>query len=189
MANFGRFGRAKARNVGGSSHGSATSWNPLLRKPYFLIGGQHSRRSRVLIARQEPPFVRNPATLRASSNARARNTRFFDRWKALFRESQVSGQHKAGCCESRIPRFVLFTLVSRQHRSPQNGQQRGHERTRAPQQERAYSITSSATPNSVGRIAMPSSFAVLRLMDNIILVGNSTGSSLGGVPFKILSTK
>jgi len=32
-------------------------------------------------------------------------------------------------------------------------------------------------------------FAVLRLIDSIILVGNSTGSSPGGVPCKILSTK
>jgi len=52
-----------------------------------------------------------------------------------------------------------------------------------------YSITSSARPNSVGGIVIPSAFAVLRLIDNIILVGNSTGSSPGGVPCRILSAK
>ena len=38
-----------------------------------------------------------------------------------------------------------------------------------------YSITSSATPNSAGGIVMPSVFAVLRLIDSIILVGNFAG--------------
>jgi hypothetical protein len=43
-----------------------------------------------------------------------------------------------------------------------------------------YSITSSATPNCVGGTAMPSALAVLRLIDSIILVGNSGGISPGG---------
>ena len=53
----------------------------------------------------------------------------------------------------------------------------------------AYSITSSARPNSFAGTVIPIAFDVLRLIDNIILVGNSTGSSPGGVPCRILSTK
>src|SRR5262249_60501601 len=51
-----------------------------------------------------------------------------------------------------------------------------------------HSITSSARASSVGGTSRPSAFAVLRLITNSILVGNSTGRSPGLVPFKILST-
>ena len=51
-----------------------------------------------------------------------------------------------------------------------------------------HSITSSARARSVGGTVRPSALAVLRLITNSILVGNSTGRSPGLVPFKILST-
>lgn len=62
-------------------------------------------------------------------------------------------------------------------------------RQRSARLDLAYSNTSSASPNSFGGMVISSAFAVLRLIDNIILVGNSTGSSPGGVPRRILSTK
>jgi hypothetical protein len=65
----------------------------------------------------------------------------------------------------------------------------GHKQTQAPQQALDYWITSSAVASSDVGTAMPSVLAVLRLIDNTILVGNSTGSSPGGVPCRILSTK
>jgi hypothetical protein len=51
-----------------------------------------------------------------------------------------------------------------------------------------YSITSSARAISAGGTVRPSAFAVLRLMTNSNLVGNSTGRSPGLAPFKILCT-
>jgi hypothetical protein len=42
-----------------------------------------------------------------------------------------------------------------------------------------YSMTSSASPNSLGGTVIWSAFAVERLIDKVILVGNSTGSSPG----------
>src|SRR5262249_49197801 len=51
---------------------------------------------------------------------------------------------------------------------------------------RDHSITSSARTSSVGGRSRPSALAVLRLMTNSNLVGNSTGRSATGVPFSIL---
>ena len=51
-----------------------------------------------------------------------------------------------------------------------------------------HSITSSAATSRPGGTVRPSAFAVVRLITNSILVGNSTGRSPGLVPFKILST-
>jgi hypothetical protein len=51
-----------------------------------------------------------------------------------------------------------------------------------------HSITSSARASSVGGTSRPSAFAVLRLIKSSNFVGCSTGSSLGLVPFNILST-
>jgi hypothetical protein len=51
-----------------------------------------------------------------------------------------------------------------------------------------YSSTSSAVASSEGWTAMPSSFAVLRLMTVSKLVGCSTGISAAFAPFKIRST-
>jgi hypothetical protein len=51
-----------------------------------------------------------------------------------------------------------------------------------------YSITSVALVSSAGGTSRPSAFAVLRLITNSNLVGNSIGRSLGFSPFKILST-
>src|SRR5947207_812531 len=51
----------------------------------------------------------------------------------------------------------------------------------------SYSITSSARASSVGGIASPSAFAVLRLMTNRYLDACSTGSSAGLAPLRILS--
>src|SRR5262249_2026770 len=52
-----------------------------------------------------------------------------------------------------------------------------------------HSITSSARASSIGSIVIPSAFAVLRLIERNICVGNSIGNSPGGVPRRILSTK
>jgi hypothetical protein len=51
-----------------------------------------------------------------------------------------------------------------------------------------YSSTSSAVASSEGGTAMPSSFAVLRLMTVSKLVGCSTGISAGFAPLRIRST-
>ena len=48
---------AGKRAVGGSSHWSATSRNPLLRMFYFRIEGRRSSRGGVLIVRQKRPFA------------------------------------------------------------------------------------------------------------------------------------
>ena len=52
----------------------------------------------------------------------------------------------------------------------------------------SHSITSSASATSRGDIVRPNALAVLRLTTKNSLVGNSTGRSLGAVPFKILCT-
>jgi hypothetical protein len=62
-----------------------------------------------------------------------------------------------------------------------------HNRTPAPQQIEAYSITSSARASSVGGISIPSARAVLRLTTSSNLVGCSTGRSAGLAPLRILS--
>ena len=64
----------------------------------------------------------------------------------------------------------------------------GHNRTRAPQQNACYSITSSAMEKTPEGMARPSAFAVLRLMSSSNLVGCCTGNSAGLVPLRILST-
>jgi hypothetical protein len=51
-----------------------------------------------------------------------------------------------------------------------------------------YSITSSASPSSVGGTLNPIVRAVLRLILSWNLVGNSTGRSDGFLPLRILST-
>jgi len=51
-----------------------------------------------------------------------------------------------------------------------------------------HSITSSARASTVAGISMPSVLAVCRLITSSNFVGCSTGSSLGLVPFNILST-
>src|SRR6516165_6608779 len=51
-----------------------------------------------------------------------------------------------------------------------------------------YSMTSSAVASSDGGTAIPSAFAVFRLITNSNLVGCSTGRSAGLVPLSILST-
>jgi hypothetical protein len=48
----------------GSSQWSATSLNPLFRKPYFLIGEQRKWPEGPLIVRQNPPFLRYRTTVR-----------------------------------------------------------------------------------------------------------------------------
>ena len=53
---------------------------------------------------------------------------------------------------------------------------------------RSHSITLSARPISVFGTLRPSAFAVLRLIYSSNLVGCSTGSSPGFIPFNILST-
>lgn len=55
-------------------------------------------------------------------------------------------------------------------------------RTRATQQRRLYSITSSARACSIGGTVMPNAFAALRLMTNSNLVGCITGKSAGLAP-------
>src|SRR6266700_4835957 len=55
--------------------------------------------------------------------------------------------------------------------------------------QQLYSITSSARVRRLGGISRPSAFAVLRLMTNSNLVGNSTGRSAGFAPLRILSTR
>src|SRR6516164_11680319 len=52
-----------------------------------------------------------------------------------------------------------------------------------------YSITSSARTSRDEGTVMLRAFAVLRLTDRSILVGNSTGRSPGRAPCRILSTK
>ena len=63
------------------------------------------------------------------------------------------------------------------------------QRTHAPQQTTAHSITSSARASSVGGMMTPSAFAVFKLITSSNLVGRSTGRSPGFAPLKILSTK
>jgi hypothetical protein len=46
-----------------------------------------------------------------------------------------------------------------------------------------------AKSNSFEGTAIPNAFAVLRLIDNAILIGNASGIQPGGVPRRILSTK
>jgi hypothetical protein len=53
----------------------------------------------------------------------------------------------------------------------------------------AYSINSSALVSRIGGTVRPSAFAVLRLMMNSNLLGNSTGRSAGFAPLRILSTR
>ena len=48
-----------------------------------------------------------------------------------------------------------------------------------PQQQRSYSITSSARPRSVGGTSRPSALAVLRLITSSYLVGACTGGGWG----------
>src|SRR5215469_6081895 len=55
--------------------------------------------------------------------------------------------------------------------------------------ERRYSITTSARDSSDCGTDRPSAFAVLRLMMNSNLVGNSTGRSAAFAPLRILSTR
>lgn len=62
------------------------------------------------------------------------------------------------------------------------GQQGAQFRTRATQQRRLYSITSSARACSIGGTVMPNAFAALRLMTNSNLVGCITGKSAGLAP-------
>ena len=50
-----------------------------------------------------------------------------------------------------------------------------------------HSITSSARARSEGGIVRPSALAVLKLMTNSSLVGNSTGKSLAFAPLNIWS--
>jgi hypothetical protein len=52
----------------------------------------------------------------------------------------------------------------------------------------AYWITSSARRSSDGGIAIPSTWAVFKLMTSSNFVGCSTGKSAGLAPFRILST-
>src|SRR5262249_45236524 len=51
-----------------------------------------------------------------------------------------------------------------------------------------HSITSSARASSIGEISMPSVLAVLTLMTNSSLVGNSMGKSATEVPLSMLCT-
>src|SRR5262245_23376673 len=51
-----------------------------------------------------------------------------------------------------------------------------------------HSITSSVSASNLSGIWRPSAFAALRLITNSNLVGCSTASSAGFVPFNILST-
>src|SRR5262249_20189605 len=55
--------------VGGSSHGSATSRNPLSRKPCFPIGEQRNWTSGALIVRPKPPFARDRRTFNHDGTA------------------------------------------------------------------------------------------------------------------------
>src|SRR5262245_38733245 len=64
----------------------------------------------------------------------------------------------------------------------------GPKRTHAVQKKDCYSITSLARASSEGGTAMPSTFAVLRLMTSSSLVGNSIGRWATGVPLSILYT-
>src|SRR6476469_3260999 len=65
------------------------------------------------------------------------------------------------------------------------------ERTTEQRDELApsHSITSSARASSDGGTSRPRTFAAVRLITSSNFVGNSTGTSPGFVPFKILSTK
>jgi hypothetical protein len=63
-----------------------------------------------------------------------------------------------------------------------------HKPTYAVQQNRDYSITSSARASSVADTSKPSAMAVTRLTTSSNLVGCSTGRSAGFVPRRILST-
>jgi hypothetical protein len=63
-----------------------------------------------------------------------------------------------------------------------------HNRTHALQQERGYSIASSARVSTDSGTLRPRDFAVLRLITVSNFVGCSTGKSLGLAPLRILST-
>src|SRR5262245_40465384 len=52
-----------------------------------------------------------------------------------------------------------------------------------------HSITSSARASTFGGISRPRIFAAVRLITSSNFVGNSSGTSPGLTPFKILSTK
>ena len=54
--------------------------------------------------------------------------------------------------------------------------------------DKAYSITSSARPSSIGGTSRPIAFAALRLITSSNLVGCSTANSPGLAPLRILST-
>jgi hypothetical protein len=60
-----------------------------------------------------------------------------------------------------------------------------HKPTHAAQQNRSYSITSSARTRTDDGISNPSALAALLLTINSSLVGNSTGRSAGLAPFRI----
>src|SRR6266481_695335 len=51
--------------VGGSSRWSATSRNPLSQQLCFLIGGQPNSLGDIFVARQKPPSMRDPCTLKS----------------------------------------------------------------------------------------------------------------------------
>ena len=86
------------------------------------------------------------------------------------------------------PAARRLIYLKRKSRHPLRMSQKCQEPTHAPQQNRAYSITSSAIESMSGDTSRPIARAVLRLMTNSYLVGSSTGRSPGLAPRKMRST-
>src|SRR6266852_8732997 len=99
--------------------------------------------------------------------------------KSSTHQSTLHLSFKIKCCVDRL----RPPPQSRHQLSPLRGPFRARSRSGTP-----YSITSSASPSSVGGILNPIVRAVLRLILSWNLVGNSTGRSDGFLPLSILST-
>src|SRR5262245_41769027 len=118
-------------------------------------------------------------------------------------DSDVLVLNESGVVET-LPERIKNVFEPRSRRRPEKSDHRHRRLLRAgrkrPRRRRAakrgdevapgaHSITSSARASSVGGSVKPIALAVVRLMTNSSLVGNSIGSSAAFVPFRILSTK
>ena len=95
----------------------------------------------------------------------------------------------ASCLRPQSTRCSLPVLYKADVQRTESPGDRGQQReTRGQSGTLDYWITSSARCSSVCGIVRPSAFAVLRLMTNSYLVGNSMGKSPGLAPLRIRST-
>ena len=96
---------------------------------------------------------------------------------------------------TRPAAFALFSRAKVRRTQRQQIESRHPSRGRADASEKAqeealsHSITSSADVSRISGTFKPRAFAVLRLITRLNLVGCSTGSSAGLVPFRMRETR